>query len=157
MHTARLPSIQTPPKVSPRPLIALPRAATSYSTLPFDPVCVDGLINPHDCAFLEIQDCDSKLYKVLLAHLAKAAPDANSFRMMDQADDSDSDDEPSKEAKSQLGAGLGVFQLADLAGAPIVAIHQTSGEALANACGSTTKMHSIVLLKAGRSSATELR
>ena len=140
MNTARLPAIRTPPKNSPRSVVVQPSAsASSYSTLPFDPASVDGLINPHDCACLEIRDSDSKLYKVLLAHIAKAAPAASSFRVMDQDDDSDDDGdgdddeiEPQKTAKSQLGAGLGVFELDDLAGAPIVAVHQTSGEAVAS-------------------------
>ena len=137
-------------------------APSTFSTLPFNPDLVDGLIDPRNCSMLEVLESDARMYQLLIAHIAKSAADACSFRVTGQHErdsDSDSDDEPEDEQpKSELVAGLGVFTLADLTGAPIVAIHQTSGEAVANACGGApVKHHSVVLLKAGRAGGRDLR
>merc|ERR1719230_875335 len=78
------------------PFVVQPmRTPAKYSTLPFDPACVAGLIDPHDCSFLEIRDTDGQLYELLLTHIAKVAPEANSFRVVRQrnACESDSDDD----------------------------------------------------------------
>merc|ERR1719263_1470518 len=141
-------------------------APSTFSTLPFNPDLVDGLIDPRNCSMLEVLESDARMYQLLITHIAKSAADACSFRVTGQHErdsDSDSDDggddgPEDEQPKSELVAGLGVFELADLTGAPIVAIHQTSGEAVSNACGGApVKHHSVVLLKAGREGGRDLR
>ncbi len=154
--------------VAPPLLVQAPRSSPppTFSTLPFNPDMVDGLIDPRNCSMLEVLESNARSYQLLIAHIAKSADSACSFRVTGQPeDDSDSDDDDDggdgpedEQPKSELVAGLGVFELADLTGAPIVAIHQTSGEAVSNACGGApVKHHSVVLLKAGREGGRDLR
>jgi len=136
--------------------IPLERPTGEFSTCSFDKGAVAHLLNPADATALEVKTSD-RAYGVLLKHIARhSAKPVSSFWMGDDADSDDSDDDGEVEDEQDedpmfaFKAGLGVFELLDLDGNKIIAVHQSCGPPLASPCGPPEKPYSLILLAPGQ-------